>query len=171
MRQPIQTVVGLLGLGVLCAAPMVHAAGARTGVEPRHGEMVLLREVGARHAVRPAPPGIALIADPTPNRQLLPVLADGELSDADFRGLDTGPQTGGAAPSGAGLAAPMVRTLGSAGLGGPTRDAGGLQATGTLAGAGGPLGAVGQATRGIAGHVTGALSQLPLGQPAGGRGP
>lgn len=171
MRHPIHSVTCGFAVCLALAAFDAHAAGARTGVQPRHGEMVLLRDVGARHAVRPAPPSIGLIVDPTPNRQLMPALASAELSDADFLALDTGPQTQ-TAPVQGGLAAPMVRTLAGPTLGGAGRDAVGQTVTGALGGgASGPLGAVGNATRGIGGHVTGALSQLPFGQPAGGRGP
>lgn len=171
MRTPSQTVICTLGACLVLASADAHAAGARTAVQPQHGEMVLLRDVNARHAVRPAPPSLGLIVDPTPNRQLVPALASTELSDADFLTLDTGQQVQ-AAPASGGLAAPMVRTLSGPTLGGTSRDAAGLPQPGALAsGASGPLGAVGNATRGIGGHVTGALSQLPFGQPAGGRGP
>lgn len=172
MRQPVQTSWGLLTACLAFAALDVQAAGARTGVQPRHGEIVLLRDVSARHAVRPAPPGIGLIVDPTPNQQLLPALASSELSDADFMALDTGHQVQSGMRTPGGLASPMVRTLtGPAGLGANAREASGVQSTGTLGGAGGPLGAVGTATRGIGAHVTGALSQLPFGQPANGGKP
>lgn len=172
MRTPVQTAVCALGACLALVAVDARAAGARTAVQPQHGEMVLLRDVNARHAVRAAPPSIGLIVDPTPNRQLMPALASTELSDADFLALDTGQQvqTGAHAPGG--LAAPMVRTLAGPSLGGAGRDGGALQASGALGGAaGGPLGAVGNATRGIGSHVTSALSQLPFGQPASGSGP
>lgn len=172
MRHPVQTTCCLLMLSLAMAGTSVQAAGARTGVHRDHGEMVLLRTVSARPAVRPSPPGIALIVDPTPNRQLLPTLASGELSDADFMALDTGQQVQPGVRAPGGLASPMVRTLaGPAGIGANAREASGVQASGNLGAAGGPLGAVGNATRGIGGHITGALSQLPFGQPANGRGP
>lgn len=165
MQPAARAVTPLIAVALCATAGTALAAGARTGVQPQPGEMVLLRDVAARPAVRPAPPGVALIVDPTPNRQLMPTLAHGELGDADFMALDTGPRVdGGAAP--AGLAAPMLRTLAGAPAGGSTaRDAAGASATGTLGAAtGGTFGIVGQATRGIGDHVTGALSQLPLGQ-------
>ncbi len=172
MRTPIHTVLCTLGVGLALATGDARAAGARTGVQPQHGEMVLLRDVNARHAVRPAPPSLGLIVDPTPNRQLLPALANTELSDADFLALDTGQQVQAPMPASGSLAAPLVRTLAGPTLGGPGRDGGALQAPGALGGAaGGPLGAIGTATRGIGAQVTGALSQLPFGQPASGSGP
>ena len=173
MRHPVQTRVGLLIACLAFAGPAAQAAGARAGVQPQPGEMVLLRDVSARHAVRPSPPGIGLIVDPTPNRQLLPALASHELSDADFLALDTGQQVQTRGPASGGLAGPMVRTLtGPSMSGGTARDASGVQTAGTLGAAtGGPLGAVGQATRGIGGHITGALSQMPFGQAAAGNGP
>ena len=171
MRQPIHSLTCTFAVCLAFAATDASAAGARTGVQPRHGEMVLLRDVNTRHAVRPAPPSIGLIVDPTPNRQLMPALAGAELSDADFLALDTGPQPQDA-PLQGGIAAPIVRTLSVPSLGGAARDGAGQTVTGVLGGGtSGPLGAVGTATRGIGGHVTGALSQLPFGQPAGGRGP
>ena len=155
MRHPIQTGLILLLPCLALAAGSAHAAGARAGVHPTPGEMVLLRDVSARHAVRQAPPGIGLIVDPTPNRQLMPSLPGGELSDADFLALDTGNQVQGAMRGNGGIAAPVTHVL-----------------TGTLGAAtGGVSGMVTGATRGIGGHITGALSQMPFAQPANGGGP
>ncbi|MCD9007191.1 hypothetical protein LDO31_13280 [Luteimonas sp. XNQY3] len=173
MRHPIQTDLILLLPCLALAAGTAQAAGARAGVHPTPGEMVLLRDVSARHAVRQAPPGIGLIVDPTPNRQLMPSLPGGELSDADFFALDTGHQVQGAMRGHGGIAAPVTQLLtGTLGGGANARDASGIQGAGTLgAVTGGPLGAVGNTTRGIGGHVTGALSQIPFAQPANGGGP
>lgn len=174
MRHSIQMSLCLL---LPCLALLVvdtaQAAGARAGVHPTPGEMVLLRDVNARHAVRQAPPGIGLIVDLTPNRQLLPSLPGGELSDADFFALDTGNQVQGAMRGHGGIASPVTQVLtGTLGGGANARDASGIQGAGTLGAAtGGPLGAVGNATRGIGGHVTNALSQMPFAQPANGGGP
>ncbi len=166
-------VAALLGLLLVAALP-ADAAGARTGVQPNHGEMVLLRDVNARHAVRPVPPSIGLIVDPTPTRQLQPLLASGELSDADFMALDTGNSVTGAARPGTGqIATTVSSTIGGVFSGGSTRDAGGAGVLGSGPGGalGGSMGAVTGATRGIGAQVTGALSQFPLGQPANGGGP
>lgn len=173
MRHRVQMSCSLLAAGVAFFAFDAQAAGARTGVHAKHGEMVLLRDVNARHAVRPAPPSFATIVDPTPNSQLMPVLGSAELSDADFMALDTGHQVESGLRAPGGLAAPIVRTLAApTGTGTNARDASGVQSAGILgASAGGPLGAVGNTTRGISGMVTGALSQLPFGQPANGGKP
>lgn len=171
MRQSATCLVFLL-LPLGLAAGNAWSAGARTGVHVHHGEMVVLREVSNRHAVRAMPPGIGLIVDPTPNRQLMPALAGGELSDADFLALDTGQQVRGPMRA-SGIATPVTQVLaGTLGGGANARSASGLQSAGSLgAASGGVLGAVGSTTRGIGSHVTGALSQLPFGQPTQGKGP
>lgn len=173
MRQPAQVLVYLLLPCVAMVCAQAHAAGARTGVHATHGEMTLLRDVSSRHAVRQAPPGMALIVDPTPNRQLMPALPGGELSDADFLALDTGHQPSGTMRPSGGIAAPVTHVLTTTLGGGPNaRGASGVHNAGSLGAAtGAVMGAVGSTTRGIGGHITGALSQLPFGQPAPGAGP
>ncbi|MCD9027939.1 hypothetical protein LDO26_06930 [Luteimonas sp. BDR2-5] len=160
----------LAGAGVLAALP-ADAAGARTGVHANHGEMVLLRDVNARHAVRRVPPSVGLIVDPTPTAQLAPLLADGELTDADFLALDTGNRVEpGAAQATGHMATTVNSAIGSA-LGGGPRDGAGASANPLGGALGGTLGTVGATTRGIGTQVTGALAQFPLGQPANGGGP
>lgn len=146
------------------------AAESRTGVHARHGEMVLLRDVNARHATRPVPPSVALIVDPTPTREMHRALGTGELSDADFAAISSGQRIGPAGP-----ASPVERTVGNAlgmglGTGSSRAEHGGAMSGDGFGGAmRGPLGTVGATTRGIGNHVTGALSQFPLGQkPPGG---
>ena len=160
-------VVLVLAIGL---APLAaDAAGSRTGVHPNHGEMVLLRDVNARHAYRPAPPSVALIVDPTPNRELHGTLGTGEMSDADFAAISSGHSLGPARPSSA-IAHSVNSAVGSA-LGTGSAEHRGAVAGGTIGGAlSGPLGTVGTTTRGIGSHVTGALSQFPLGQKPGGAG-
>jgi len=157
-------------IAVALVPGMAAAAESRTGVHPRHGEMVLLRDVNARHAYRPAPPSVALIVDPTPNRTLHHALGTGELSDADFAAISSGQRLGAAGP-----ASTVERTVGNALGAGLGTGTGRAQHGGTMSGdgfggsVGGPLGTVGTTTRGIGNHVTGALSQFPLGQkPPGG---
>jgi len=146
---------------------MAAAAEARTGVHPRHGEMVLLRDVNARHAYRPVPPSVALIVDPTPTRELHRALGTGELSDADFAAISSGQSLGAAGP-----AATVERSIGgalAAGLGtGGVKHGGAMSGDGFGNGASGPLGTVGTTTRGISNQVNSALSQLPFGQKPGG---
>lgn len=155
-----------LAIGGLSASAG-HAAEARVGVKPKHGEMVLLRDVNARPAYRKVPPSFALIVDPTPNDQLQGVLGQGEMSDDDFAALSSGKSL---ATMDAQTASIDTR-LSSAGrrerprprcrrqrrcLGWRARWCGGM---------------VGGSTRGINSAVSGALSQLPLGNRSGGGGP
>lgn len=161
------TRINLLTLCLLCMAPYgAEAAGARSGVEPRHGEMVLLRDVNARHAVRPAPPSLAVIADPTPNREIARSLGTGELSDADFAAIDSGHRLqpgAGVAPVGQSAATAVSGSLGTA-----SPERGGLVSGAGINGAlSAPLGGVGTSTRGIGRHIDGALSQFPLGATPG----
>lgn len=154
---------------VLLVSLPAHASGARQGVTPRHGEMVLLRDVSTRPAYRQQPPGMAVIVDPSPQRELGHALGTPtgmeELDEGDYAVLGAGVGAGGL-PHGAPpsrveqLAASSVQ--GSLG-----RTVGRDSMLGNL---GGSTGAVGRATGGIAGQVQGALSQFGLVQPApGGR--
>lgn len=144
------------------------AAGSRAGVTPEAGEMVLLREVSARPAYRPKPPGMALIVDPTPNRELHGALGTGELSDADFAAISSGQGAGTVGP--AAVVGRTVDAAMAAGLGTGAVKHDGAVSGGSFGGAvSGPLGTVGATTRGIGAQVTGALSQFPLGhKPPGG---
>ena len=87
MRSHVYTslIAALSAVGLLPAWAV--AADARVGVHPAHGEMVLLRNVNARHAYRAAPPSVGLIVDPRPNREINGALGTGELSDADFAAI------------------------------------------------------------------------------------
>lgn len=160
-------------IATLCAVALLPgvaaAAESRVAVKPRHGEMVLLRDVNARHAYRPVPPSVALIVDPTPTRELSQILGTGELSDDDFAAISSGHSLGPTRPANT-----VERTVGGAlGASLGTADHGGAVAgSGLGASLSTPLGVVGTTTRGIGGHVTGALSQFPLGQmPTGPDGP
>ena len=148
------------------------AADARVGVHPTHGEMVLLRDVNARPAYRPAPPGIGLIVDPRPNREIHGALGTGELSDADFAALSSG-HAPGPMPARTAIEGTVNRALaGTLGTGGNGQNRAAVPGGNVGAVLGGPLGTVGATTRGIGGHVTGALSQFPFGQtPAAPTGP
>ncbi|WP_129134611.1 hypothetical protein [Luteimonas sp. YGD11-2] len=156
--------------GLLLALPgLASAAGARRAVDAHHGEITLLRDVHARPAYRPMPPGMAIIADPTPNRELAHALGTGELSDAEFAGLAAD------APVTAtrGVAVPLAQRIEQPlhGVLGGTGPNGGANGTGSALGGalGVPLNAVGNTTRGIGDHVKGALAQFPMmGTKAGG---
>ncbi|KZC18035.1 hypothetical protein RHOFW510R12_08525 [Rhodanobacter sp. FW510-R12] len=153
----------LLVLGASLLSSAACAADAHLAVQAKPGDMVLLRNVNTRPAYRPAPPGMALMVDPSPRRELARALGADELSDADFAGLDAGsPQHGGHGT--------VVQQMVGNALGGTL--GGGNGSNGTTAGLGignamaGPLGAVGDTTRGIGDQVRGALSQLPAAMPA-----
>lgn len=155
---------------VLCLAwlplQQVRAADAHVGVHPDKGEMVLLRDVSARPAYRPAPPGIALIVDPKPNREIHGSLGTVEMSDEDFASMSSA-RLG---PNGIPVSLPqqvVSRALqGSAG--GLAGSNGVLSSGGSVAGGiGGVTGTLSGATRSIAPAVTGALSQFPLGGKQG----
>jgi len=160
-----------LALLLALACPLAAAAsGARQGVKPQPGEIVLLRDVAARPAYRMAPPGMALIADPKPQHEIATALGSGggssgmdELSDDDYAGLGAG-QTGHlAAPGGTTVERVTHQALGGT-LG---RSSDGALGGNALGGAmSGPLGAVGNTTRGIGDTVRGALAQFPLGAAA-----
>ena len=152
----------LLPIALLLVAGHAQAGAARIGVHAKHGEMVLLRNVDARPAYRPAPPGIALIVDPTPTREVQIVHQAGELTDEDFAAM-----IGGTTPR----VAETTQAIGSV-LGAPQNGNGqtrmndsGVAGMGALTS---PLGAVRGATGGIGASVRGALSQFPLGTNPGG---
>ncbi len=168
---PVRQVALLLAL----ACPLAAAAsGARQGVKAQPGEIVLLRDVSTRPAYRMAPPGVALIADPKPQREISAALGSSgahggmdELSDDDYAGLGAGQTQQLAAPGGT-----TVERVTHQALGGTLGRSGDSMMSGSnLSGAmSGPLGAVGSTTRGIGDTVRGALSQFPLGAPAPGGG-
>lgn len=156
MRYPTILIAAFLTL----PAASANAADARIGVHPRHGEMVLLRDVNARSAYRKAPPSIALIVNPTPNQQLNGMLGTSEMSDDDFAAMSTGSPL-----SALGTQTDIIGvSLGAAGLGGNTGSAGTGNLGGTLSTTfGGIGGTVTGATRGIGATVNNAFSQFPLG--------
>ena len=127
--------------------------------------MVLLRDVNARPAYRPAPPGIALIVDPTPNREIDSALGTGEMSDDEFAAMSTGRLDAGGHQ--ATLPQQITGRALQGSLGRVTGDGGMLSGSGVARGIGGATGAIGGVTRGIAPTVTGALSQFPTGAPRG----
>ncbi|MFL4595926.1 hypothetical protein ACJ6WI_01480 [Stenotrophomonas maltophilia] len=170
----IRGLAASLALALLAVATGAGASGARQGVKAQPGEIVLLRDVAARPAYRMAPPGIALIADPKPQREVAAALGSGdpasgmdELSDADYAGMGAGHSTPTATPGGT-----TVERVTQQALGGTLGRNGDGMVGSSLGGAmSGPLGAVGNSTRGIADTVRGALGQFPLQgtAPAGGK--
>jgi hypothetical protein len=156
-------------LAILAGTPLaVLAADAHTGVYADPGEIVLLRDVNARHAYRPAPPSIALIADPTPTREIQQALGTGELSDEEFAAMSSGQVD---ARGGATLPEQMTARALQGSLGRVTGDNAVLSGSSLGSSVGGVTGAVTGATRGIGPTITGALSQFPLGSGGQGTGP
>ncbi|SJZ97484.1 hypothetical protein [Novilysobacter spongiicola] len=150
--------------GLLLTAPPASASGGRQGVHAVGGEMVILRDVSARPAYRPAPPGMALIVDPSPVNEINMMLGLGEMSDAEYAeiGAGSGPDLG---PGGHAPTTMVERVAGGAinGSLGRVTDRGGiLSGTGMTGAMSAPMGAMGNTTRGIGDHVKGALSQFPL---------
>lgn len=156
----MRALVSPLLMLLLVPAWQAKAGDARIGVHPKHGEMVLLRNVDARPAYRPAPPGIALIVDPTPTREVQAVHQAGEMTDADFAAMVGGTtmRTTEVTQSIGGV--PGVSTDGNTRI-----DAGSISGVGAL---GTPRGAVGGVTGSVGASIRGALSQFPLGTKPGG---
>lgn len=161
--------IGALVAFALLLPAMAHAAGARKAVTPKPGEIVLLRDVSARPAYRPAPPGMALIVDPSPKREINQALGTGELSDAEYAAIGSQADTTGGT-QGAIVDRVTGRAL-SATLGGLTSGNAALSGTGMGPALGGPMGAIGNATGGIGDHVRGALAQFPVLVPTAVGGP
>ena len=122
---------------------------------PEKGEMVLLRDVSPRAAYRPAPPGIALIVDPKPNREIHGSLGTGELSDDDIAMMSSGRLDASGRP--ASLPEQMVGRALQGTVGGSAGNGGIVSGAGIASGIGGVTGAIGGATRSIAPTITGFL--------------
>lgn len=138
-----------------------HAGDARKGVKAAHGEIVLLRDVSTRPATRMQPPGMALLVDPRPNRSLNAVLGQGAmLSDAEIATLSASPVRGTTQRVGN----TITQMLGAA-----TTTTGGVrQAPNRNAPTGmQPMGAIGQATRGLGNTMQQAMGAIPV--PSGNR--
>ncbi|WP_459001031.1 hypothetical protein [Stenotrophomonas sp. PSU_St103] len=170
----IRGLAAALAVALLSVGAGASASGARQGVKAQPGEIVLLRDVSARPAYRMAPPGMALIADPKPQREIATALGAGgtttgmdELSDEDYAGMGAGQAASITAPGGT-----TVEQVTQQALGGTLGRSGDGMVGSNLGGAmSGPLGAVGSSTRSIADTVRGALAQFPLQgtAPAGGK--
>lgn len=156
-------VLPALALGALLLPAGVLAADAHQAVTAKPGDIVLLRNVSTRPAYRPAPPGMALMVDPSPRRELSQALGTEELSDADYASLGATPVQGSRHNTVVGqvVGNALDDSLnGNGGRLGASGDGIGNMMTG-------PLGAVGNATRGVGDQVRGALSQLPGMMPSG----
>lgn len=156
LRVPRHTVFEWAIFGCLAVAAMpVAASGVRKGDKAQPGEIVLLRNVSTRPAVRMHPPGMAVLVDPSPRKEIDHAL--GEMSDDEYSAATSGP-----ASMNEGIAARIGSGRGDGALGaavGSLTRTDGLMPAGRLGGTIG--GAVGAATRGIDANVRGALGQLP----------
>ncbi len=142
------------------------AADAHRAVKQKPGEIVLLRNVSARPAYRPAPPGMALIVNPLPRRELVRALGTDELSDADYASLDA------SSPGNRGRATTVEKIVGNAlgGSVGGSRAASGVTGNSFSSLIGSSTGTVTRTTGNINNQIQGALSQLPGMPPAPGTG-
>lgn len=153
-------------LAVLCVPASVFAADAHQAVKAQPGDVVVLRNVATRPAYRPAPPGMALMVDPSPRHEIGRALGTEELSDADYASLGATPAQG--VRGGTTVERVIGSALGSS-LGSSGGRANNVAGNGVSNVVSGPLGAVGNTTRGIGDQVRGALSQLPGMTPSSGR--
>lgn len=130
-----------------------EAAGSRSAVEARPGELVLLRAVPARPAARSAPPGNALLVDPSPRSEIDQGLSSLEITDNGYGQIAAGASSGGPKPSSA-ISQSMTQSLQS--VSGQAGQRGGSSPTMSFGGS------VGAATGSIGSQVTGALSGAGL---------
>jgi hypothetical protein len=144
-----------LALGMMVLSTPAIAADAHKAVEVQHGEIVVLRNVSARPAYRQAPPGMALIVNPSPRHELDGALNTGELSDGDYASLNATTPAGNRGTHDTTVGRVTRNALG--GSVGARADAG--NGFSHLIAA--PTGGVGRATGGIGNQVQGALSLLP----------
>lgn len=158
-------------IAVALTANAALAADAHTSDKAKPGEIVLLRKVDMRPATRMAPPGIALIVDPSPKREIGAVLSSNdegmvELADADIASVTSNSNIFGST-SDAQMQNNTQGKLNNA-LGVTTRD-GNLLANGQLSHAlNSNFGAIGGVARSTGGMVKNSLGQMPL---FGGTGP
>lgn len=146
-----------LMLGALLLPAGGMAADAHMAVKAKPGDIVLLRNVSTRPAYRPAPPGMALMVDPSPRHELSRALGTNELSDEEYASL-------GATPVQGGNRSTVVGQMVDNALGGTMTGNGGrlgAPSNGVSNLISGPLGTMGSTTRGIGDQVRGALTALP----------
>ncbi|GAB3024004.1 hypothetical protein GCM10027285_02260 [Oleiagrimonas citrea] len=162
-HRPARAACASLAMCMLVALAAPSQAGdAHKAVKAKHGEMVLLRDVPARHATHSQPPGVALIVNPKPNRELESALGTGgELGDAEIASLSASPAAAGHVTGT--RVTQLLRTT--------TRNGtGSSQVSHNNAPPGtNPMSTVGSATRGIDPQVQRALSALPLPTQPGNR--
>lgn len=159
--------LSMLALGTLVLPGTVLAADAHMAVQAKAGEIVLLRNVATRPAYRQAPPGMALIVDPSPRSELSQALGTDELSDADYAGLDATTATGNVHHTT--VERVVGGTLGHS-LGSSAGAGGSVAGNGFSNVVNAPVGVVGNTTGNLGNQIQGALSQLPGLIPSAGSG-
>jgi len=143
-----------IAMAVLLSMQTARAGDARQGVKARPGEIVLLRTVSTRPATRPQPPGVALLVDPSPNRELKAVLGNSsELGDAQIAALTASPVQGVTHRFGR----VITQVLGAPSTGSVRRISPDNTAPGMA-----PMGAIGQTTRGLGNTVQQAMRAIPV---------
>ena len=169
MTLRVHTALLLLLAGAVPAVAL--ASGARQAVKARHGEMVILRDVSARHAYRTQPPGMAVIVDPSPRRELGQALGTStgmeELDEGDYAGLEAGMAQREVAAT---TVSQVTHQALSVGLGRSLGREGVLSGQRLGGSIGASMGMVGRTTGGIAGQINDALGQFPQAAPAAGNG-
>lgn len=137
---------GLLSAGA-------RAGDARKGVKANRGEIVVLRTVPTRYATRMEPPGVALIVDPRPNRELETALGKGsELNDAEIAALSASPVQSTTRH----LGNTLTQMLGTPSTGANRQVSQDSAPPGTH-----PMGAIVNATSGIGNAMQQAMSTIP----------
>ncbi|HUW53152.1 MAG TPA: hypothetical protein VMV99_07040 [Rhodanobacter sp.] len=157
----------MLALVLLILPAAALAADAHVAVQAKHGEIVVLRNVAARPAVRQEPPGMALIVDPSPRRELTQALGTDELSDADYASLDATSANSNAHHT---TIERMVGNTLKRSTGSGTGVGNSVSGNGFSNVVAAPIGVVGNTTGNIGNQVQGALSQLPGLIPSPGNG-
>jgi hypothetical protein len=143
-----------LVLLVLAWASPAQAGDARKSVKAKPGEIVVLRTVSTRHATRMQPPGVALLVDPKPNRELEAALGKGsELGDADIAALSATPVRRATQHLGSTLTQVLAAP--------PTANTRQVSRDGAAPGSN-PASTVGQVTGSIAGTLQQAMGAIPV---------
>ncbi len=150
IKIPFTLLVATGALVALLGAGSALAAGSRSAVEAKPGEIVVLRAVPARPAVRSMPPSRALLIDASPKSELEQGLSQLEISPNGYGQVAAGTNSSAVAPSGLGATITSI-----------TQQVGGSAQRGESApsAAGGSMGSV---TGSIGSTVTGALSGAGL---------
>jgi hypothetical protein len=152
VKIPLTLVLATTGaLLALMISGNAFAAGSRSAVEAKPGEIVMLRAVPARPAVRSKQPGKALLIDASPKSELDQGFSNLEISSNGYGQVAAGANSSPVVPTGLGA---TISSITQQQMGGSTpRSDSAPSAAG---------GAIGSATGSIGSTVTGALSSSGL---------